>query len=51
MSPDEHLTLEIDYIDTIGLPHGGMFGEPRDIEQDVDIRQWSAGLKEGGGGG
>lgn len=51
MAPEEHLSLEVDFIETIGLPHDGLFGEPRDIEQDEDIKLWVAGLKEGGGGG
>lgn len=51
MGPDEHLNLEIDYIETVGSPHEGVFGNPLDVEQDEEIKMWVTGLKEGGGGG
>ncbi|THH07842.1 hypothetical protein EW145_g3108 [Phellinidium pouzarii] len=51
MSIVEHLALEVDFIDIVGSDHEGLFGRPRDIEQDEDVGEWVAGLSEGGGGG
>lgn len=51
MDKIERLALEADYVEVIGADNEGLFGDPRDLEQDENMADWMAGLREGGGEG
>lgn len=51
MGKIERLALEVNYIEVTGSAHEGVFGEPRNLEDNEDVRLWTTGLREDGGGG
>lgn len=51
MDSIEHIALEINDIEVLGSEGEGLFGSPRELEQDEDIAEWIAGLRQGGNAG
>ena len=51
MDAKERLAIEVNEISIAGSAQEGVFGNPKDLEQDEEMRDWIAGLREGGGGG
>lgn len=49
-TPVSHISLEINYIHPIGTG-GHLFGNPRDLKSDENMREWVLGLRQDGGGG
>ena len=47
----ERFALEAGLIEIVGGDHEGIFGLPRSLEQDEDLRLWATKLREGGEGG
>lgn len=51
MDSVERLALEVNLVSVIGADSEGVFGNPRDLETNEDMKAWCEGLREGGGGG
>jgi hypothetical protein len=51
MSEKAYLALDIGYVAVIGSIDEDRWGIPQDVESNPDLRSWSAGLREHGGGG
>ena len=49
-TPVSHISLEIDHVTLIGTS-GHLFGNPRDLESDENMKEWVLGLRQDGGGG
>ncbi|KAG8213900.1 hypothetical protein J3R82DRAFT_10645 [Butyriboletus roseoflavus] len=45
-----HISLEIDHVVSLGTG-GHLFGNPRDLESDKNMKEWVLGLRQDGGGG
>ena len=43
------LALQIDYVSIIGSIGEAQWGDPKDIEMNDDLHQWSEGLRKDGG--
>ena len=50
MDQVERFALEASSIKIIGGDHEGVFGQPRSLEQDEDLRLWAQKLRAGEGG-
>ena len=46
----ERFALEVGLIEIVGGDHEGVFGSPRSLEQDEDLRLWANKLREREGG-
>ena len=51
MSDESFLAIECNAFSTIGSYGEAMFGDPKSVEKDKDLREWSDGLRKGGGAG
>lgn len=51
LSAQSYLALEVGYVDVLGSDGEGLFGNPKDIEENDKLKLWSDGLREDGGGG
>ncbi|KAH7888725.1 hypothetical protein F5I97DRAFT_1854917 [Phlebopus sp. FC_14] len=49
-TPLSHLSLDVGSVSLIGAGTH-RFGDPREIESDVQLKEWIAGLRQDGGGG
>lgn len=49
-TPVSHISLEIGGLSSIGTG-GHLFGNPRDLESDENMKEWVLGLRQDGGGG
>ncbi|KAH0827829.1 hypothetical protein J3R83DRAFT_3455 [Lanmaoa asiatica] len=49
-TPVSHMSLEISHVSSIGSG-GHLFGNPRDLESDENMKEWVLGLRQDGGGG
>ena len=47
----ERLALEVNLLRVIGSDGAGLFGDPKDLETNEDMRAWCEGLRNGGGDG
>lgn len=47
----KRLALEVAYIEVVGAEREGLWGDPKDIEQDESLRLWSEKLREPGDAG
>jgi hypothetical protein len=45
-----HISLEIGHVKSVGIG-GHLFGNPRDLESDENMKEWVLGLRQDGGGG
>jgi len=51
MSEKAYLALDIGSVAVIGSINEDHWGNPQDVESNPNLRAWSAGLREHGGGG
>ena len=45
------LALDCDSVSLLGSYDEALFGSPREVETNNDLRLWSEGLRQDGGGG
>jgi len=51
MSPDACLAFECKSFTVIGSAGEAQWGNPKEIENNDDLRLWTEGLRQDGGGG
>lgn len=49
-TPVSHISLDVDFVKLLGIG-GHLFGNPRDLESDENMKEWMLGLRQDGGGG
>ncbi|KAF8554167.1 hypothetical protein OG21DRAFT_1603650 [Imleria badia] len=49
-TPVSHISLEIGHVKSVGVG-AHLFGNPRDVESDENLKEWVVGLRQDGGGG
>lgn len=51
MSSNAHLVLDVESFELVGAFGEPVWGKPKDIELNADIRTWVEGMRQGGGAG
>ena len=51
MSDESFLAIECNAFSAIGSFGEARFGDPKSVREDKDLREWSDGLRKGGGAG